>query len=217
MSNPIVVLLSFLIFTVIAAGCGGSTPTTPAASPLAPDRSNYPFEIREPEVYSAKVFVTVGNEVTEHFLARSGDRSRTDTNVGTLNHTSRIVGASEIVVSYGPKTYYEIPRGDGETANLSGSSAEIRGLFASPERAKFEKVGVEHDLTKYRVRLAQDDRSEIYIYVDAAQKMIVKQEFFTGGGDTRTLTYSLEMRELRREAPDELFAMPNGFRKVNAP
>ncbi len=217
MSNPIAVLLSFLLFTFIAAGCGGSTPTTPAASPLAPDRSNYPFEIAEPEIYSAKVSVTVANEATEHFLARSGDRSRTDTNVGTTNHTSRLVAASEIVLSYGAKTYYEIPRGDGETANLSGSSAEIRGLFASPERARFEKIGDEDGLTKYRVMLAQDDRSEIYIYVDAARKMIMKQEFFTVGGDARTLTYSAEMRELTREAPDELFAIPNGFRKVNAP
>ncbi|MBA3770258.1 MAG: hypothetical protein H0X08_07155 [Blastocatellia bacterium] len=217
MSNPIAVLLSFLIFTVIAAGCGGSTPTTPAASTLAPDRSDYPFEIAEPEVYTAKVFVMVGNEVTGHFLARSGDRSRTDINVGTPNHTSRLVAANEIVVSYGAKTYYEIPRGDGETANLSESSAEIRGLFASPERARFEKVGDEDGLTKYRVTPAQDDRSEIYIYVDAGQKMIMRQEFFTGGDAARTLTYSAEMRELSREAPDELFAIPNGFRKVNAP
>lgn len=207
----------FVILAGLAAACSGDSAPANASLPMPTPATHYPFSVAEPLVYSGKVFVTAGETTDEFFVARNVDRSRMDLHVGSANHTARVIGDREIVIFFSAKTYYEVPRGSGDTADLGESSAAIRGLFVSAEPTKFESLGTENGLAKFRVRSTSDERSENIVFVDEKAGVVMRQEFWTFAGETRTLVHSSEVRDFRLEAPDELFTIPQGFRKVSAP
>jgi hypothetical protein len=216
MSNTRLALAVVMLLMGILQGCGGDDAAPKATIPLAAERTNYPFSTAEPEVYSARVVIASGGKAQEHFIARNGERSRTDIDVGTPAHTSRIIDpAREVVINYATKIYYEVPRGDGETADLGESRATIRGLFASGLPAKFESAGSENGLAKYSVKLSGEDTASSFVFFDEKAGMVVKQEMYSSDGGV--LLYSTELIDLKLEAEDSLFAIPAGFKKVNAP
>ena len=53
------------------------------------------------------------------------------------------------------------------------------------------------------------------IYVDESLGLPVKQEFFSINGNQRTLEYSVELTNIRREIDTGVFEIPPGFRQTS--
>jgi outer membrane lipoprotein-sorting protein len=72
-------------------------------------------------------------------------------------------------------------------------------------------------LTKYRAHLADapNSNSETFIYVDENLKIPVRQEFYKTNGEQKILVFSMELRNFKLEAADELFELPKDYRKVS--
>ena len=51
------------------------------------------------------------------------------------------------------------------------------------------------------------------IYFDEAIELPVKQEFFSIDGETRTLKYSMELRDFQTSVDPSVFQIPVGFRR----
>ncbi len=212
---------TFLLFALIVPllqACGSSQPTTNKDFPaIDGERNAFPFSIREPKIYSGEIVQTSGSVTTVYFVARNGDRSRIDFDRGGENQMSKVHNDRDIVVSYKTKSYYELPGGTGETGGLNSADTLTRGFLAGMEPAKFEKIETLNGRTKYRVNYTVGGKSETMIYFDEALGMPVKQEFFAVDGDRRSIMFSVEFKELKLEADDSLFAIPEGFRRTDAP
>ncbi len=204
-----------LLILFVQLGCGWFDPTQNTAAPTAVlPPSDTPFLTREPENFTAMVVVTSGGVESRFFLVRSGIKRRTDFNFESPGHISYIVADARLVASHDQKIYTERESG----APGSGPSAEdmslTRLLLAERTYSSFEQIGAEGGTTSYRARLAEDQTSEIIIYIDEAVGIPVRQEFFSTRGGERQLQLSIEVRDLKLEADQALFDVPPGFRKV---
>ena len=73
------------------------------------------------------------------------------------------------------------------------------------------KIGRDNSIIKYRVRIDDDDTSEIIVYFDEAIGMPVKQEFYSVNGEEKTLRYAMEIVNFRTQPDDAAFTVPAGF------
>jgi hypothetical protein len=80
--------------------------------------------------------------------------------------------------------------------------------------AVFENLGAENNLTKYRVRLAGSNVSEILIFVDENLKLPVKQEFYSVAGEQRTVTFSVELKNFLTSTDENLFKLPQDYKRM---
>jgi len=71
--------------------------------------------------------------------------------------------------------------------------------------AKFEKLGVEGTLERFKVNVDGSDVSSTIIF-DTQIKMVVRHAFEGG--------FAFEMRNFTLEVDDAIFAVPRGYRKV---
>jgi hypothetical protein len=76
-------------------------------------------------------------------------------------------------------------------------------------------MGRENNITTYRVRFGDAASSDALIYINEDIGIPVKQEFYSINGDRRTLEYSVEFQDLQLTAEDDLFKIPDGFKKVS--
>ena len=66
-------------------------------------------------------------------------------------------------------------------------------------------------------RLNTDTTSEVFIYIDDANGMPIKQEFFAVEGEGKRSVMTIEVRDLKLEPADDLFAIPSGFSNAKTP
>ena len=212
---------TFLLFALIVPvlqACGGQQTNTNKDFPsIDGERSSFPFQTKEPLIYSGEIVQTSGSVTTVYFVARNGDKSRIDFDRGGVNQLSKVRNDRDLVVLFRTKTYYELPSGTGEVASLNPADTLTRGFLGGIELAKFEKLETLNGQTKYRVNYTPGSKSETLIYFDEAFKMPVRQEFFAVEGEKRTIMFSVEFKDLKLEADDSLFAIPDGFKKTDAP
>jgi len=212
---------TFLLFALIVPvlqACGSSQPNTNKEFPaIDGERNAFPFSMREPQVYSGEIVQTSGSVTTVYFVARNGNRSRIDFDRGGENQVSRVHNDRDIVVSHKTKSFYELPGGTGETGELNPADSLTRGFLGGIEPAKFEKIETLNGQTKYRVNYTAGGKSETFIYFDEALGMPVKHEFFAIDGERRSIMFSVAFKDLKLEADDSLFAIPEDFKKTNAP
>lgn len=83
--------------------------------------------------------------------------------------------------------------------------------------AKFENLGEEAGLIKYRVILdnTEKSKSETLIYFDKNLQIPIKQEFMSVKGDQKTKMYSMEIRNLKLETDEDRFKLPKDFKQVS--
>ena len=102
--------------------------------------------------------------------------------------------------------------------SVSADSTETLQSFLTNEwlnqktDAKFENLGDENGLTKYR---ATFEASETLIFVDENFKLPVRQEFYSVEGENRILMYSTAIQNLKLKADESFFEVPKDFRKVS--
>lgn len=98
-------------------------------------------------------------------------------------------------------------------------------LNAEPAAAKYEKLGNEifegRTTTKYRVVMARRPdaivmNDETLIWIDEALGIPVRSETISGAV-TYPVKVTMELKDIKLEVDERLFALPVNYRKVEAP
>jgi hypothetical protein len=214
---------SLLFFASSCSFWRSGETAAPSATPFVPGemKSEIPFSTKEPEIYQAEIISQTfyNGETLERkvFTARNGEKRLTVFDAGKKNEIARLeTGAGAALSLYREKKIYA------ESANNPAVSGDAASDFLTTEwlnqktTAAFENLGAENDLTKYRVKLgdAENQNSEILIYVDEQIKLPVRQEFYSASGEQKTLTFTVELKNFKTEADEKLFELPKDFRKV---
>jgi len=189
---------------------------TPTPEIFEEIKSEIPFSTKEPEVFQAE-FVTTANETERKiFKAKNGTNRRFDYNFGAENQITFLQTDKHYLIFPKQKIYAE----DALSANVAAFDEKTDFLtnewLNGKTEAKFERLGKAENLTKYRVLLDGKEVSEMIIYVDESMQMPVKQEFFSVNGDQKTLLFTFEIRNLKLQTDENLFAVPLDFKKVSA-
>jgi hypothetical protein len=181
-------------------------------------KTGIPFSTKEPEVFQAEIVVSAGGAEKKFFTARNKGKQLTVFNRGEKSETAvlQAENGQTFVINHEKKTFRENQIG------ASGFLSENRNLLdflttkwlVEKTDATFENLGAENNLTKYRVRLADSNNSEILVFVDENLKIPIKQEFYSITGGQRSLMYSVEIRSFKLQAEESLFELPKDYRKL---
>jgi outer membrane lipoprotein-sorting protein len=207
-----------LIFTACRfwqkSGGEVTSPTPFVAEEL---KSEIPFSTKEPDTFQAEIVVTADESENKMFVARSGNKRRFDYDFESAKQVSTIQTDKFYTLLAGKKIYTEAASGTAAAQENWTDFLTNVWLNQKPD-AKFYKQAAENNLTVYRAVFgdAANQKSEALIYVDEALNLPVKQEFYTVSGEQRTLTMSVELKNLKLEASDDLFVVPKDFRKVSS-
>lgn len=168
-------------------------------------KSDFPFATKEPEVYQGDFVLTAGESEQHWFIARKGDKWRFDVFRDGVILQSRLKTDRLYSVGHPNKIYAAEPVND-----ISTFGSLSYGFFMGKEYREFEDLGRDGDLLKYRVRSDDPVQGETIIYIDEPTGMMLRQEFL--GPDNLRVTY--EIKDLKVEVDDSVFAIPEGYRKV---
>ena len=188
----------------------------PSPTPFVAEElvSEIPFSTKEPEIFQVEIVVTAGETENKMFVARRGALRRFDYNAGAKNQVSIVQSDKNYLIKPGKKIYTE-------NAATGVSDAENWTDFLTTEwlnsktDAKFFKLDAENNLSKYRVRFGDAEKSETIIFIDEAAGFPVRQEFYSLEGEQKILTMTVELKNLKLEAAEDLFVVPADFRKVS--
>lgn len=213
-SLKILLFFTFVFFSSCKFWQNSSNSNSNTESNNAPEIiSEIPFSTKEPENYQAEMVEKLeDNEETKIFIARSGQRFFVrNNNFATL----RIDANNSLSVNFNQKIYAEIQT---KTSASKENSGETLQDFLTTEwlnqktEGKFENLGDENGLTKYRVKF---EASEALIFVNENFKLPVRQEFYSLEGEEKILRMTIELQNLKLQADESLFEIPKDFRKVS--
>ncbi|MBX3244866.1 MAG: hypothetical protein KF685_10455 [Acidobacteria bacterium] len=207
--------LAFVV-AVTAFGCSGpSNENSNASTPTAePPVSSIPFKTIEPIQYQAVAEFSSGNVVEKKFIAKSGSKRRIDHNYGTERQLTVIETTKTVVIDPQRRVYAERPANSGK-AEPDFIQDMTRQLLAVREKAEFRELGEENGRVMYSVRVADSDISEIVVFADPTIGMPTRQEFYSTVNSERILRYWFDLTNVELAAEDELFAVPEGYRKIS--
>jgi len=78
---------------------------------------------------------------------------------------------------------------------------------------EFEQMRRDGSVVQFRARINESNSSEVIVFFDEAIGLPVKQEYYSLEGEKRTLRYSVELRDFKKELEPGVFEIPAGFRK----
>ena len=211
----------FAFVLVISSACrfwqkaGGETP---APTPFTAEEliSEIPFSTKEPEVFQLEIVITANGSENKIFAARAGANRRFDYDAGGKNQVSKMRSDKNYLLIQDKKLYTE-EAPEGFSGAESWTDFLTTEWLSAKTDAKFFKLGAENNLVKYRVVFgeAENARSESLIFVDENVNLPVRQEFYSIQGEQKTLTMTVELKNLKLEAAAELFAVPADYRRVS--
>lgn len=202
----------FTLCTIIAffAWSCGSGPAGDNSDLPAGPVSQYPFSTREPEIFQANITITSNGAEKRWFMARSGARWRLDIFADGKASLTQITAGKVFLIDHGRKIYTEEPQGN----TISPPDPHLSSFFRGRDHLKFEDLGAEDGIRKYRAVTSDAAKEEIVIHIDGPSGMIVRQEFYAGTGVNARLAAVYEVRDLKLEADDSVFALPAGYGAV---
>jgi hypothetical protein len=213
-SKPLnLVLLFTLIYCSSCSFWQNSANTNTSANQInaSETKNEVFFPTKEPESYQFEVVVKSDDEEQRTLVAKSGMRFFSISNdIAAL----KIDAAKSYLINFDKKIFAE----NLTPAGTYDDSVETLQSFLTTDRlnqktdAKFENLGDENGLTKYRASFGE---SESLIYVDENFKLPMRQEFYSINGEERTLMYSSEIQNLKLKADESFFEIPKDFRKVS--
>lgn len=184
-------------------------------------KSEIPFATKEPEIFECEFVITnyPNGEKQERIIsvARNGEKLRYDypTNLSFL----QISENERFLIDNEKKIYSKSQTSSNEKEEAEETLKDFLTTKWLNEKhdAKFENLGAENNLTKYRVisDRAENSKSETIIYYDEEVKIPVKQEFFLVNGENKTNVYSMEIRNLKLQADEKKFEMPKNYKSVS--
>jgi hypothetical protein len=207
LSNQQAAAQAILLVIIVAAGCswfGGNEPPSNSSVTVKPPETGIPFETKEPETFQAD-FITVsgGGESRSHFAKRQ-DRWRFDSFDADGPTRSIVQGPTLAYIDHTRKQYSEPPT-NGPDAQPPFLADLTTSLLHPKQPARFEKLGTENNIERYRVTVEGINSASTILY-DTTIKMVVRHEL--GGG------FAFEMRNFTLEVDEAVFQIPNGYRKV---
>jgi hypothetical protein len=209
-------LITILSLAVSLATACGSTPQSANVNlpPIDKIDGVYPFSVVEPQIYSCKIVETAGGVSRTYFSARNGDVSRLDIDHGSPNQLTVIHDGRTIRIDHKTKTYEESPPPMNSVPKPSSDATLFRTMLYDFNRAKFEKLGVESGLTKYRATIDGEMASERLVYIDEKIGFPVRVEIVSVEGDIRREIMRIEILEFKTESATDLFEIPAGFKRA---
>ncbi len=187
--------------------------------PESQGKQTAPFSTQEPRIYQAeiviKTFLNGGKNEKKHFVAKNERANLLTFNFGEENETTLLESADgkHFVINKGNRTYLEKIYEDN-----NGKPDELKNFLTTKwlnekREAKFESLGIESGIAKYRVTIDDSKKSEIVIFIDEKLQIPMKQEFYSVSGGKKELTYSIEIKDFKPEAPEKLFVLPDDYRE----
>lgn len=197
--------------------CGNRQNTTGhAVRTLEAELSVAPFSTKEPESYQAEVVITSGAAERRIFTARNGARRRIDYDRGTPQQTTVIIADKGIVYCERLNIYSDTAADKPGQPPSELENDVTASLLSRRPDTTYESLGRENGLSKYHSRSGDANASEVIIFVDDAISFPVRQEFYSVAADGQKVPqYTMEIRDLKLEADDALFAVPVRARKVS--
>jgi len=208
LSNPQAAAVALSLLMIAAGGCSwfrSSDPVSLTPTAVSPPDSGIPFETKEPETYQADFDSIVGGSESRTHFARKDGKWRTDNYSGEKPTRSIIRAGTLVYLDHITKQYSEPPQ-SGPDPQPPFISDLTTSLLSEMQLAKFEKLGVEGTLERFKVTVDGSDVSSTIIF-DTQIKMVVRHAFEGG--------FAFEMRNLTLEVDDAVFAVPSGYRKVS--
>lgn len=195
---------------------------TPTPAVIDETSSVLPFSSKEPESYQAEIvtqILTSGEKSERKILTvRSGARRLTIFDVGEKMEISALNSGSGSSYSiYKAKKVYTENKLAADASGSSGDDFLTTEWLNAKTSAAFENLGTENNLTKFRARLGGSENSEVLIYIDENLKIPVKQEFYTIEGESKVLTFSIEVKNFKPQVDEKLFELPKDYRQISAP
>ncbi len=224
-SSPIKIVLVISLALMLNSACrffgGGGTKTDPD-SPVAEVQTNVPFKTQEPETFQAEIVVSnyIDGKKTKrrYFIAKKGIKSLITFDYGTKNEKAnlQIDETTSYLIDRKQKTLKKRTR----AANTADGD-ELKNFLTTKwlnEKvgARFEDLGAADNLASYRVTLGDSNNSEVLIFIDEKLNIPVKQEFYSVAQNERVLNYSVEVKDVKTEVSDEVFAIPNDYIEESA-
>ena len=185
-------------------------------------KSEIPFATKEPETYRAKFVITnfIGGEKQderETSVARDGIKYRYDFPGGVS--FLQIKENERLLINKNKNIYARtrsVPFEEKKTNDDLKDFLTTKWLNEKRD-AKFEKLGTENSLTKYRVIATDPEtkRAETIIHFDEELKLPVKQEFFLVKDEKKEILISFELRDVELSVDENVFKIPEDFRQVS--
>jgi hypothetical protein len=211
-TKPLNLVLFFTL--ILCSSCSffqNSSNSNSANQTVSESNSDAFFPTKEPENYQLEIVVKSDDDEEKTLIAKSRERFFSISNdIATLKidaNKSYLINFDKKIVAENltPTTTYS------ESAETLQSFLTTEWLNQKTD-AKFENLGVENGLTKYR---ATFEASESLIFVDENFQLPMRQEFYSVNGDERILMYSSEIQNLKLLADESFFQVPIDFRKVS--
>lgn len=214
LSNPAKSFLASALLSTICGGCGFFKYYSGNTTPTRESSNTTPFSVKEPEVYQAKFVTTSGEVSTVSFYARKGENWRLDMNFDSPNFVSIVSTDKMYAISLARKVFAEMPSAQADDPDFVQDMTA--GLLSQSTATKFETLGRDGTVTKYRVSLGENGASEAIIYFDETVGIVIREEFFSlpRKTDSDAPEFVYEVRELKSDVNDSVFAIPAGIRKV---
>lgn len=213
----------FVLVLTTAPACSlwrGKIDTTASPTPFVAEeiRSEIPFSTKEPEKFQTEIVVTTdGNLEEKFFAARDGEKRllvfdfQKDKEIRLLELSAN----QSFLIALNQKVFAELGR---ENANEKQSGVMdflTAELLNRKKDARFESLGAENSLAKFRVNLDDAVNSEIIIWVDENIGLPVKQEFYTTAGEQKILTSTVESKNFNLQPEAKFFEISKDYKKVS--
>jgi hypothetical protein len=220
-SNLTKFFIIFATFFLLSSACRyweSGNSGDPSPTPFVSDelQSEIPFATKEPEQFQTEIVVSANGTERKTFVARNGTKRRYDFNFGAKNQVINLQTDKIYLILPEKKIYAESDSIKGLAEVGDWSNFLTTEWLSEKRNAQFEKLETSENLTKYRVKLDESNISEIIISFDETLGLPVKQEFFSVDSEQRILNYAVELKNLRLQTDESLFAVPTDFKKVAA-
>ncbi len=217
--------ITFVLAALLTSSCSfwqtKTDATPPSAAPFvaAEIKSEIPFPTKEPDVFQTEISVTTNGIEDVTFTARDGANQLTIFDYQKKSEFAllKLGDNRAFLVNHRRKVYAESET----SANASDVKGDSLKDFLTAEwinqktNAKFENLGAENNLTKYRVRLDDSANSETIISVDERIGLPVKQDFFTVGGEQKILTLTVELKNFSTQTDPKIYEVPKDYRRIS--
>jgi hypothetical protein len=212
LSTPAKIFHAAWLLSIVLAGCNLWRSNENSAVTFASEpKSEYPFSTREPDPFQAEIVIRTGENERRISIARSGNMRRMDFDPESDNHHAVLMTDKEYLLFFKRKVVEEHALATNATELYEPLTAPILNLR---DYASFNEINRDGSVVEFSARLNDSANSEVLIFFDEAIGLPVKQEFYRIEGDERTLQYSVELRDFRREVDGAMFQIPSGFRRV---
>jgi hypothetical protein len=210
LSTPVKICVATLCLSPISPdAASGEATRIPRRSPHLSPETSFLFRLASQTSSRPRSWFALARRSDGSLLARDGVKRRIDYDPGTDEHRAVLITDKEYLLYFKRKRY--------EERDLTGSGASGDGLLSHllhvRDFTEFEQMRRDGSVVQFRASINESNASEVIVFFDEAIGLPVKQEFYSVEGDKRTLRYSVELRDFKKEVEPGVFEIPAGFRK----